>query len=233
MALVCSEAGLAHKKHYLRMWELAPLSPSIEISGVCNLRCIACPRGERGGGGGTDATCDFMDFADYQNVPQKLLREIPWLFSVDLYVWSGPLPRPDIAEIIRHNNRGGISINLNHGKYRVSTSGFGPKNYEITRAGGSWDALYKNLLDAKSYIKTHDSKIIITILYHTNKNNLSEFAAMRNFRTTIDEIIDRRDNADFRKKCIEYSLRRFWDHPNYAKNLRSMLAELSKGSVVI
>ncbi|MDR2802753.1 MAG: hypothetical protein LBB22_00500, partial [Treponema sp.] len=32
MALACREAGLVHTKHYLRMQELAPLSPSIEIS---------------------------------------------------------------------------------------------------------------------------------------------------------------------------------------------------------
>jgi hypothetical protein len=280
-----------------------------------------------------------MDFADYQKVLQKLLREIPWLFTVDLYVWSDPLLHPEIAKIIEYNNSlgigSGISTNLNHGKYleeiikaepdyiRVSTSGFGPKNYEITHAGGSWDALYKNLFAAKSYIKKHGSKTLITILYHANKNNLSEFAAMRDFcvengfrlepllssvfsdyamdyiekkplwagaelakdimlvsldeilehcaeehsktclgmralpiinwdlsvllccfysyeriaanylDTTIDEIIDRRNNADFCKKCIEYSLHRFWDHPNYTKNLRPMLAELSKGSAVI
>jgi hypothetical protein len=56
MALACNEAGLVHKKHYLRMQELAPLSPSIEISGVCNLRCIACPRGKTNCGGGGETS---------------------------------------------------------------------------------------------------------------------------------------------------------------------------------
>ena len=340
MALACREAGLTRKKHYIRMQELAPLSPSIEISGVCNLRCIACPRGERGDGGcGRLETGGFMSVDSYKKVLRKLLKEIPWLFTVDLYVWSDPLLHPNLAEIIMYNNSlgigSGISTNLNYGKYleevikaepdyiRVSTSGFGPKNYEITHTGGSWDTLYKNLLNAKDYIKKHGSKTIITILYHANKNNLSEFRNMRDFCVkngfrlepllssifsdyamdyiekkplwegaelaknimlvsldeilkhcaeehsktclgmraipminwdlsvllccfysyeriasnyldiTIDEIISLRNNADFCKKCIKYSLHRFWDHPNYTKNLRPMLAELSEGKAAI
>jgi MoaA/NifB/PqqE/SkfB family radical SAM enzyme len=341
MALACREAGLTHKKHYLRMQELAPLSPSIEISGVCNLRCIACPRGDRGPGYMRERleTGGFMSVADYRKVLQKLLKEIPWLFTVDLYVWSDPLLHPNIAEIIRYNNGlgigSGISTNLNYGKYleevikaepdyiRVSTSGFGPKNYEITHTGGSWDTLYKNLLDAKIYIKKHDSKTIITILYHANKNNLYEFAAMRGFCVengfrlepllssvfsdyamdyiekkplwegadlakdimlvsldqildhcadehsktclgmralpiinwdlsvllccfysyeriapnylgiTIDEIIERRNASDFCKKCIKYSLHRFWDPSSNAEYLRPLLSELSEGNAVI
>jgi MoaA/NifB/PqqE/SkfB family radical SAM enzyme len=335
MALACRGAGLVHGRHYVRMQELAPLSPSIEISGVCNLRCIACPRGE----GARLETGGFMSFDDYRKVLQKLIREIPWLFTVDLYVWSDPLLHPGLAEIIRYNNGlgigSGLSTNLNYGKYledvikagpdyiRVSTSGFGPKNYEITHSGGTWELLFKNLLDAKNYIKKYDSKTIITILYHANKNNLSEFAAMRDFCVEngfrlepllssifsdyamdyiekkplwegarlakdimlvsldeilercaeehsapclgmralpvinwdlsvllccfysyerlapnyldigIDEIIERRNNAEFCKKCIKYSLHRFWDHPNYTKNLRPLLAELSEGNAVI
>lgn len=340
MALACREAGLVHKKHYLRMQELAPLSPSIEISGVCNLRCIACPRGERGEGRDERVeTGGFMSLADYKKILQKLLKEIPWLFTVDLYVWSDPLLHPNIAEIIRHNNSlgigSGISTNLNYGKYlegviqaepdyiRVSTSGFGRKNYELTHTGGSWETLHKNLLDAKGYIKKHSSKTIITILYHANKNNLSEFKDMRDFcvengfrlepllssifsdyamdyiekkplwegaelaknimlvsldeilehcarehsktclgmraipvinwdlsvltccfysyerlvpnylDTSIDQIIALRNNAAFCKKCVKYSLHRFWDHPNYTKNLRPLLSELSEGNAAI
>ncbi|MDR1257163.1 MAG: radical SAM protein [Spirochaetaceae bacterium] len=339
MALACNEAGLVHKKHYLRMQELAPLSPSIEISGVCNLRCIACPRGKTAEGAERLETGGFMSVADYKKVLQKLLKEIPWLFTVDLYIWSDPLLHPKLAEIIEYNNSlgigSGISTNMNHGKYleavikagpdyiRVSTSGFGPKNYEITHTGGRWDVLYKNLLDAKSYIKKHNSPTIITVLYHANKNNLPEFKDMHDFCVengfrlepllssifsdyamdyiekrplwegaefaknimlisldeilkhcalehsktclamralpvinwdlsvltccnysyerlapnyldiTIDEIINLRNNSGLCKKCIEYSLHRFWDHADYTKYLRPLLAEINKVSAAI
>jgi hypothetical protein len=51
--------------------------------------------------------------------------------------------------------------------------------------------------------------------------------------TSIDQIIALRNNADFCKKCIEYSLHRFWDPSSNAKYLGPLLSELSEGNAAI
>jgi MoaA/NifB/PqqE/SkfB family radical SAM enzyme len=222
------------------MQELAPFSPSVEISGVCNLRCIACPRGDQVN---RLETGGFMSFADYQRAIQKLLKEIPWLFTIDLYVWSDPLVHPEIAKIIAYNNSlklgSGISTNLNFGKYledvikaepayiRVSASGFGETNYEQTHTGGSWKTLYENLLAAKAYIKKHNSKTIITVLYHANKLNTGEFKDMYAFCRRNGFRLDPLLSMIFPNYAMDYIEKKpLWDGARKAKEI--MLVELDE-----
>lgn len=188
MAELCQNAGLVEGKDFVNIRKISPFLPIIEISGSCNLRCISCPRGnithppQKGG---------FMTAANYSKLIEKLLKEIPFLFLVDIYIWGEPLLNPELPEIIKINtNLGiatGISSNLNAGKYleevikaspsqiRVSVSGYGEKNYEITHKRGQWAILYKNLLLLYEYIKKYQTNTIVEVYYHVYKNNIDEY----------------------------------------------------------
>jgi MoaA/NifB/PqqE/SkfB family radical SAM enzyme len=217
MFALCQNAGLIKGKDFINIQELSPYYPTVEISGVCNLRCISCPRdnsmhGPQKGG--------FMTASDYSKIINKLTMEIPFLYLVDLYIWGETLLNPDLPEIIKINTSlgiaSGISSNLNAGKYieevikaspaqiRVSVSGYGETNYEITHTGGRWSALYKNLLLLAEYIKKYQTKTIVEVYYHVNKNNLSEYRKMQELCTTLGYRIHPSIHMIFPDYVIDY-----------------------------
>lgn len=198
MFALCQDAGLVKGKDFVNIQELSPFYPTVEISGVCNLRCISCPRGnsahppQKGG---------FMTAATYSKIIDKLIKEIPFLYLVDLYIWGEPMLNSELPEIIKINTQlgiaSGISSNLNAGKHleevikvspaqvRVSVSGFGEKNYEITHKGGHWATLYKNLFLLSEYIKKYQTNTIVEVYYHANKNNLPEYRQLNELCSTL------------------------------------------------
>jgi len=195
----CQQAGLEKLKDYINIQVFCPFYPTVEVSGICNLKCISCPR--------CNETLSrslpkgFMSAATYKEVIDKLVSEIPFLYLVDLYLWGEPLLNPDLAEIIRINNRlglaSGISSNLNVSKHleevikespaqiRISISGYGPKNYEETHTGGKWERLHKNLLLLAEYIKKYKTNTIVEIYYHVNKNNVNEYQKLLDLCTPL------------------------------------------------
>ncbi|MDR0409839.1 MAG: radical SAM protein [Spirochaetaceae bacterium] len=181
--------GFTEGKNFIRRTELSPVIPAIEISGVCNLRCIACPRSdtrhpfENGG---------FMSVEDYEKVLSKLLQELPMLHLVSLFIWGDPLLHPKLPEILKINSRLGvgsdISTNLNiktekleeimkaNPTYlRLSCSGFGSKNYEVTHAGAKWDLFYKNCFEVSRLMKKYDLDTGVELYFHVNKANILEY----------------------------------------------------------
>jgi MoaA/NifB/PqqE/SkfB family radical SAM enzyme len=331
MLRACEELGLKYKAQYIKMQDLSPFFPSIDISGVCNLKCIACPMGDKRH---RPPAGNFMSLDNYKKVLNKLIKDIPLLYYVDLFIWSDPLIHPLLPEFIRINTElgigTGISTNFNCGKYlediikaapayiRVSVSGYGPKNYELTHTGGRWKDLYANLAAASKYIKKYNVETVIIIYFHANKNNLSEFGSIYNlckelglrldtamsmvFPTyamdylengelgggggmakdimllsldevirkckmehsmtcfmrrgipninwdmsvltccnypndiiapnyldiSLDEIIDLRNKSDLCKKCIKYSLHRYWQPDDYSYFIKPLLSEINK-----
>jgi hypothetical protein len=199
MIACCMDAGLEKYKDFMNCKEISLYYPSVEISGVCNLRCIACPRSDRrqqlehGG---------FMRAADYEPVIKKLVYEIPFLTYVDLFLWGEALLNPDVWDIIeindKYNVESGISTNLNLKKQiieklvqtslhtlTISASGYGEKNYEITHTGGKWKIFYDNLLLLRKSIDDYKSSLIPIVYYHVNKKNISEYKDMYNLCKTL------------------------------------------------
>jgi wyosine [tRNA(Phe)-imidazoG37] synthetase (radical SAM superfamily) len=190
----CKQKQLRYKKDFIDIQAFSYFIPAVEISGMCNLKCIACPRGDtfhsffEGGG--------YMRTGNYQKILQKLIKEIPFLSLVDLYTFGEPLLNPDLPEIIRINNKlgigSGISTNLNYGKYleevvkanpivlRVSVSGLGNENYGVTHKGASWEIFYANLCALEEYIKKFHAETTIMLIFHVNKNNMMEYADIYN-----------------------------------------------------
>jgi MoaA/NifB/PqqE/SkfB family radical SAM enzyme len=181
--------GFTEGRNCIRRKDLNTVTPSIDISGVCNLRCLACPRSdtlhpfESGG---------FISVENYKKVLVKLLEELPLLHIVALFIWGDPLLHPKLPEILKINSDLGIgsyiSTNLNIQTERLeeivkaeptyiklSCSGFGKENYEITHAGAKWDLFYKNCVELSRLIKKYDSSTGVELYFHVNKDNAPEY----------------------------------------------------------
>lgn len=181
----CESEGIRKNEGYILCRDLNDIDPSVEVAGMCNLRCISCPRGN------DDSQPDkgLMSAATYKKVLDKLLVEIPLLGSIQLYTWGEPLLNPELPEIIRMTREAkvlsAISSNLNYSRnleeviaskpdwFKVSCSGW-EKSYELTHTGGKWDVFLPNLEKLAELRNTLHPEMHITVNYHLYKHNLGE-----------------------------------------------------------
>ncbi len=197
IAEICRANGLAPHHHYLLSRELNEIDPSIDISGTCNLRCISCPRGNIS----DSPPVGFMSLADYTLVLDKLLREIPFLGSIQLYAWGEPLLNKNLPEIIQRTREvkvlTAISTNLKVTNdldrvvasqpdwIKVSASGFG-ENYAIGHTGGQWGQFLRNLRRLAELRDRLHPEMQIVLNYHLYKHSLGE--SYRSMRDLCDEL---------------------------------------------
>lgn len=181
----CEQRGLRKGKHYILCRELNDIDPSVDIAGMCNLRCMSCPRGNEK----TQPAKGLMSAETYGKVLDKLIREIPLLGSIQLYTWGEPLLNPELPEIVSMTREArvltAISSNLNHRRnlraviaarpdwFKVSCSGW-DKTYELTHTGGRWDVFLTNLRHLAQLRDKIHPEMQITVNYHLYKHNISE-----------------------------------------------------------
>ncbi len=197
---ICLEAGLQKDVHYVMSYELNDVDPSIDVSGVCNLRCISCPRGNMK----EHATPGFMNLAQYKQVLDKLLDELPFLGSIQLYTWGEPLLNRELSEIIRYTRERNVltalSSNLNAPVgyqeviqagldwFKISASGF-EESYEITHTGGKWSNFLSNLKKVVALRKELAPEMQIILNYHLYKHNIGQdYERMKNLCHDFDII---------------------------------------------
>ncbi len=183
MGGICRDAGFREGIDYLLCDDLNTIDPSVDVAGVCNLRCISCPRGNMK----EQPPPGFMSAATYEKVIGKLIAEIPLLGSVQLYTWGEPLLNPELPEIVAITRNAtvlsAISSNLNYAKnmdaviaarpdwFKVSCSGWG-ENYERTHTGGKWDVFLSNLQRLARLRDTYHPEMQIILNYHLYKHNV-------------------------------------------------------------
>jgi len=199
MFSICEQHGFKKGDNYENIQTLSPFYPTVEITGVCNLRCASCPRGnidsplENG---------DFMKASNYEMVVDKMITEIPFLYLIDLYMWGEPILNKDLPEIIRTNtSRGiasGLSTNLNSirnlsevikaspAQIRVSLSGASSKTYDITHDGGQWKRVHRNLYKLSSLIKEHKADTLVEVYFHVYKHNIKDYPVLRKLCAELD-----------------------------------------------
>lgn len=182
---ICIDAGLSKDIHYVMSYDLNDVDPSIDVSGICNLKCISCPRGNME----EHSPAGFMSAQDYQLVLEKLLRELPFLGSIQLYTWGEPLLNRNLPEIIRITRDAkvltALSSNLNAKRgyrevveakldwFKISTSGY-EQSYEITHTGGKWDVFLANLYELADLREKYHPQMQIVLNYHLYRHNLGE-----------------------------------------------------------
>lgn len=187
----CLDAGLLEGRDFLSFNELVPMQPTVDVSGVCNLRCQGCARGnmdERPPAG-------FMEPETFKLVLDKLLQEIPFLGTVQLYIWGEPLLNRHLSEMLRLVRSRGlysiVSTNLNvkvdleefvrsePSLLRLSASGWGP-SYELTHTGGDWELFHRNLLKIAELRRSLAPEMSVELYYHLYRHNRGEdFNKMR------------------------------------------------------
>jgi MoaA/NifB/PqqE/SkfB family radical SAM enzyme len=181
----CDRARLRKGKDYILCRELNDIDPSVDIAGMCNLRCISCPRGNEN----SQPAKGLMSAKTYRKVLDKLLREIPLMGSIQLYTWGEPLLNPELPEIVVMTREArvltAISSNLNHAKnleavivahpdwFKVSCSGW-EKTYELTHTGGRWDVFLTNLRKLVQLRNKIHPEMQITLNYHLYKHNIGD-----------------------------------------------------------
>ncbi len=181
----CLDAGLKSESDFISALFITPLDPSVDISGVCNLHCISCPRGNME----KQPDTGFMKAGTYAQVIDKILEELPFVGSVQLYAWGEPLLNPDVAEIIRMTVERrvlcALSTNLSVRKdfteaiaarpdwIKVSVSGFG-KGYERTHTGGNWELLEKNMRKLSGLRREYHPEMFVEVNYHLYRHNTGE-----------------------------------------------------------
>jgi wyosine [tRNA(Phe)-imidazoG37] synthetase (radical SAM superfamily) len=185
IASLCEQEGFQKGKDYILCEDLNDIDPSVDIAGMCNLKCISCPRGNEK----QQPPAGFMSASTYKKVLTKLINEIPLLGSIQLYAWGEPLLNPELPEIIAITREAkvlsAISSNLNYAKnleaviaarpdwFKVSCSGWAD-NYEMTHTGGKWKVFLSNLHKLANLRDTLHPEMQIILNYHLYKHNTGE-----------------------------------------------------------
>ena len=194
MFATCEAAGLRRGVDFTNIQTLAPYCSSVEVCGNCNLHCLACARATLD----HSTTGGMMKKEAYDAIVNKMIREQPFTYLVDIYLWGEPLLNVQLADMIRMGNElgisTGISTNLNAcrkladvmrarpASLRVALSGYGPANYERTHAGASWETVRRNLDNLAECVEEYadaDGRTLVQVSFHVNRRNVAEIEPMR------------------------------------------------------
>ena len=170
--------GYKRGKSYLPYSLLRPRDYAVEVSGVCNLSCIACPRASRKPAGRYAKT---MDLETFQRVIDKIRREDPFVANIQLYQWGEPTLNKQLPDMIRYargkNVLCTISSNLNyHANFqdimesrpeclRISVSGTG-ECYSLTHTGGKWDRFLSHVEEVAALRLTIYPEMKVELYHH-------------------------------------------------------------------
>ena len=182
IVITCEENGWVKNVDFVIFGELRRFNYQVDVTGMCNLKCISCPRGNWP----RHRKPGFMGTETYEKLVDKILTDDPWTGIITLYNWGEPLLNPKLPEIIEMTRKKGllsaISSNLAMNKdfepvvkagpdwFRISNSGWG-ENYEVTHTGAKWDVFISNCRKLSEYRKKHRPDMIVEFFFHIYSHN--------------------------------------------------------------
>jgi len=202
----CIAEGWVKNQDFTVYGELRRFNYQVDVAGLCNLRCISCPRGNWP----RHRKPGFMSVAVYEKLVDKILREDPWTGIITLYNWGEPLLNRELPDIINVTRKKGllsaVSSNLamkmdfrpvieaGPNWFRISNSGWG-ENYEATHTGGKWDLFYANCLKLAEYRTRYHPEMIIEFFFHIYDHNRNDFHRIQSFCKELDFVLRYRHAA--------------------------------------
>jgi MoaA/NifB/PqqE/SkfB family radical SAM enzyme len=183
IAVFLEKSGFSEGVGYWLYSSMKPHDYVVEISGLCNLRCLACPRAARPPSGRNAA---MMDANTFRKVIAKIRREDPFAGNLQLYQWGEPTLNKDLPAIIGQARDMGflcsISSNLNHAAdfpallraqpscLRISASGTG-REYEITHTGAKWNVFRENIETIARLRRKLHPEMKVEVYYHLYRHS--------------------------------------------------------------
>lgn len=196
IAALCLAAGLLQDKDFLFYSQLKPNDYSIDVSGTCNLKCIACPRSIP-----EERKLGFMTLEAFQKILDKIVEESPFVGNIQLYQWGEPVLNPKLPEMIAYAHSKGIrcaiSSNLNarvdyariiEAKpewLRISASGW-EEDYEITHTKGRWPIFMEHLHKVAQLRREHHPEMKVELYYHLYKHSVGD--GLEKFKALSSEL---------------------------------------------
>ncbi|MBA4416603.1 MAG: hypothetical protein C0392_01640 [Syntrophus sp. (in: bacteria)] len=193
----CEREGWLKGEDFTVFGELRRFNYQIDVSGMCNLRCISCPRGNWP----RHRKPGFMSAETYGRLVDKILRDDPWTGILTLYNWGEPLLNQALPEIINITRQKGllsaISSNLSMKKdfedvvqagpdwFRISNSGWGA-NYETTHTGANWDIFLANCMKLSDYRQRHHPEMLVEFFFHIYSHNREDFSKIQALCDELD-----------------------------------------------
>ncbi|MCB1537612.1 MAG: hypothetical protein H6865_04240 [Rhodospirillales bacterium] len=181
----CKAFGLERGAGFMMFTDLCDYMPTVEIAGLCNLRCRTCNMGLPG----ANQKGGLMSAETFAKVMAKLSTEIPFMNSIYLYLWGEPLLNPDLPEILRITARYGVASEISTNLINVTRledtiaaapdvivtpcAGIG-ENFALGRTGGTWDVYRDNLYRLRELLDRYGHETQVRITYHGYKNNMDE-----------------------------------------------------------
>jgi pyruvate-formate lyase-activating enzyme len=178
--------GFIRNISYVAYSNLKPRDYAVEVSGICNLHCISCPRGEHRT---SKRSTGMMSLDTFRKVITKIRREDPFVGNIQLYQWGEPTLNKDLPGMIRYARENGIlcaiSSNLNYQAdfsdlidshpecIRISVSGTGD-NYAITHTGGDWNTFVTNVERIAKLRRDLYPEMKVELYYHLYKHSLGD-----------------------------------------------------------
>ncbi len=188
----CQAEGWSKQRDLVVYGELRRFNYQVDVAGMCNLRCISCPRGNWP----RHRKPGLMSVETYARLIDKILRDDPWTGIVTLYNWGEPLLNPALPDIIRVTRHKGllsaVSSNLAMNRdfedvvraapdwFRISNSGWG-ENYELTHTGAHWDVFHANCRKLSEYKKRHHPDMLVELFFHIYSHNRNDFPRIQSF----------------------------------------------------
>ncbi|MBU0767457.1 radical SAM protein [Patescibacteria group bacterium] len=178
--------GFIKGNGYISYNALKPHDYVVEVSGVCNLRCISCPRA---GSNSVERPPVMMSLANFRQVLAKIRREDPFVGNIQIYQWGEPTLNRDLPAMIHQARENGIlcgvSSNLNHPAdfraliearpecFRISASGTDDL-YELTHTGGNWKAFVANVETIAGLRREIYPEMKVELYYHRYKHSIGK-----------------------------------------------------------
>jgi radical SAM protein with 4Fe4S-binding SPASM domain len=203
-----------------------PVSVSIELTNICNLKCPECSSGsekmtrERG----------FMDIDIFSEIISELR---PYLYNINLYFQGEPMMHPRFFNFLEMSK--GIKTTLSTNghflspdiaeklaasglhKIIVSLDGMDYETYSLYRIGGQFEKVIGGIESLSQTIESSGSSLKLEVQFLVNRHNEKQISSAREFAKKAGATLRLKSMQIIDNERIEYWLPEIRKYSRYKK----------------